>query len=512
MVRWWIARAGLFLWVFAVVALSGPGRIDIVDGHIRYEVARSLVAHGDPVIRDPDAWFTVFPGRDGRRYSTYRFPQSAAGVVAILASDATGPLSEARRRFAFSLIGAVACGVLAVTYATVFRRLGQTPRASFAWAAAGIFCTPSWFYGTSTYDDILGTAAVVLAVVVALTSRHRHSLAGALAAGLALGLAFNCKQPLGIFVLPVVAAIRDPRLGRRGQWGRVAIIAALLAAGVAAYEAFDWYKFPPGSTPDQSELFKRYDPVWSGDPVFALVALTISLGTGVFFYNPPLLIALLGFKHWNDADRAFSLALAVAAMVFVVFIASLSFFKGDPTWGPRYLTPVFAVLWILAPAGALRLRRGMVVGLLMLGLLVQLGALSLDPLRLRVERASPSRPIVSALEVYFHPAYSHLLNRPREIIDVLATSGETARYRSPGPVVDLGITVAHLAEMGPAAVHKDHVLNSFRPWWASLGHLDLDSSNINVKFCLITLGLIALAGLILLVAGVHESDRRETSG
>ena len=281
-----------------MVALSGPGRIDIVDGHIRYEVARSLVEHGDLVIRDPDAWFTVFPGRDGRRYTTYRFPQSAAGVVAILTSDATGPVSESRRRFFISLIGAVACAVLAVTYAAVFRHLGQTPKASMAWAAAGIFCTPSWFYGTSTFDDILGTAAVVLAVAVALTSRHRHPLAGALAAGLALGLAFNCKQPLGVFVLPVAAANRVPGLGWRAQWGRIAIIAALLAAGVAAYEAHDWYKFPPGSTPDPSVLLEKYGPVWSGDPTFALVALAISLGTGVFFYNPPLLISLIGFRSW----------------------------------------------------------------------------------------------------------------------------------------------------------------------------------------------------------------------
>ena len=86
MARWWIAQAGLFLTVFAVVALSGPGRIDIVDGQTRYEVARSLIDHGDLVIRDPNIWFAVFPGRDGQRYAKYRFPQSLAGTIAILSS------------------------------------------------------------------------------------------------------------------------------------------------------------------------------------------------------------------------------------------------------------------------------------------------------------------------------------------------------------------------------------------------------------------------------------------
>ena len=52
MLRWMMALAGLFLAVFAVVALSGPGQFDISDGWVRYEVARSLVEHGDVNIRD----------------------------------------------------------------------------------------------------------------------------------------------------------------------------------------------------------------------------------------------------------------------------------------------------------------------------------------------------------------------------------------------------------------------------------------------------------------------------
>ena len=39
-----------------------------------------------------------------------------------------------------------------------FRRVGLAPGAALLWALGGVFCTPSWFYGTSTFDDILGTA------------------------------------------------------------------------------------------------------------------------------------------------------------------------------------------------------------------------------------------------------------------------------------------------------------------------------------------------------------------
>src|SRR5437762_12007681 len=103
-IAWPTALVGQFLLVFALVALSSPGRIDIVDGQTRYEVARSLVEHGDSVIREPDTWFRVHPGRDGKKYTPYRFPQSGLGVLAIWLADATGPVSELRRHFFFNLI------------------------------------------------------------------------------------------------------------------------------------------------------------------------------------------------------------------------------------------------------------------------------------------------------------------------------------------------------------------------------------------------------------------------
>ena len=298
MVRWWIAQAGLFLTVFAVTALSGPGRIDIVDGQTRYEVARSLVEHGDSVIRDPDVWFAVFPGREGQRYAKYRFPHSVIGMIAILAADYSGPINEGRRHFYFTMIGAVASAILAVVYASFFRHLGFGSRASLLWAAGGIFCTPNWFYGTTTFDDILGSTAVVLALVTALASRRYHPCAGATVAGLAMGLAFNCKEPLGIFILPVLSAVYDPDLGWQSQWHRLAIIISLLVLSVAIYLGYDLYKFPPGSTAGHAEIMKNYAPIWTDNPVVALLVMSFSLSAGVPFYNPAILICLSGFRAW----------------------------------------------------------------------------------------------------------------------------------------------------------------------------------------------------------------------
>src|ERR1051326_5684625 len=125
--RWLLGLAGLFVLVFALAALSGPGRIDTVDAQTRYEVARSLVEHGDSIIRDKGTWFNVYEGRDGDRYSLYRFPQSGLGVAAIWAADLTAPTAtigaarEMRRHFFFLLTSAFCGAILALTYALWFR-------------------------------------------------------------------------------------------------------------------------------------------------------------------------------------------------------------------------------------------------------------------------------------------------------------------------------------------------------------------------------------------------------
>jgi hypothetical protein len=505
MVRWWIAQAGLFLTVFAVTALSGPGRIDIVDGQTRYEVARSLVEHGDSVIRDPDVWFAVFPGRDGRRYTKYRFPQSVAGVAAILTADCSGPVNEGRRHFYFTMISAFASAALAVVYASLFRHLGHEPRASLLWAAGGAFCTPSWFYGTSTFDDILGSAAVVLAVAAALASRRRHPWARATVAGLALGFAFNCKEPLGIFVLPVLAAMVDPELDWRSQWSRLALVVSLLVLSVAVYLGYDLYKFPPGSTTGHAAIMKNYAPFWSGHPEVALLAMSLSLGAGVPFYNPPILICLFGLRAWWSGEKLFCLSLSVAIAVFILVISSLTFFKGDPAWGPRYLTPIFAILWIFAPAGSRLVRKWVVVAALGLGLVVQINALCIDPHRLYVEHGLPSSFYVSAPGLYFNPAISHLLNRPREIVEVLSSQRDRADRYSPSPTPTFTFPVIDFVEKGPAAIRKYHVLKGFRFWWASFRYLDRSSRPVDMTRSVVFLVVVAVTGLILQVISVPSS-------
>jgi hypothetical protein len=511
---WWgVALVGEFLFVLAAVALSGPGRIDIVDGQTRYEVARSLVEYGDSVVRDPEVWFWVFPGRAGQRYTPYRFPQSVLGAGAIVIADATGPVSEGRRHFFFTLISAFACALLAVCYALWFRRAGLAPGAALLWSLAGVFCTPSWFYGTSTFDDILGTAAVVGAVCVAFLSRRRLPLPGAAAAGLLLGVAFNCKEPLGIFVLAVLAANKDRARPWRGQFGRVLLVLAGLALGVLTYVAYDAYKFPPETKATLAQLQASYVPFWPGNlgaVAAAVFGLALSPGAGMFWYFPPLVLCLCGLRRWWPAEKWFCRAVLAGCAVFFGFLCCLTFFAGDPTWGPRYLTPVFGVLWLFAPAGAASLWPGFRKFLLGAGVFVQLLALGVDPHRLYIQRHLTAAFYYDLSPwLYGDSAVSHLLNRPREIAEVLNPDRPASAAFTPAPSPTFAFPVINrIYDEGPAAIHKYHVLNSLRPWWASQWHLAPDDRPVDLLGTLLLLTGTALAGLGLMAVAVRGTRGR----
>ncbi len=495
--RYRLALAGAFVFVLAVVCLSGPGRIDILDGLTRYEVSRSLVEHGDSVVRDERIGFLVFHGRDGNRYTTYRFPHSMLGAVAIWVADWMGPISEPRRHFFFSCIGAVACASLAVIYAAWFQRQGQSPWAAILWALAGVFCSPLWFYGTTTFDDCLGALAVVAAVVIAHGSRRSRPSVGAALSGMLLGLAFNCKPPLAIFLLPALAGNANEQLPLRCQRARIAWMLAGLGVGIAAYIGYDLYKFPPGATNIAQEM-SGYAPLWPGRPLFGLLGLTISPGAGALWYWPPVCIALYGMFRWRHRDRWFVPWSIAAVAIYLVFISTLSFFVGEPAWGPRYLTPAFGVLWLFAPQGAAAMRRRTVFALLAAGLAVQLSALSVETVRLYIEKQWPLERFLNDRWFYFRPLDAKIVNRPREIFDILTDRGSpTAKFSSAAEP-----TFPVTASRRPIDVREYQVLNTLRPWWISQRRLDVADRPVDLKAALETLVGLALSGLALMAIGL----------
>jgi hypothetical protein len=543
--RWATALTGLSLLVFAVTALSGPGRIDVCDGQTRYEVSRSLVDHGDCIIRDKYVWFAVLPGRDGELHTNYRIPHSAMGVVTIWLADITGPTTETRRQFFFSFIGSLMCALLAIAYALWFRHLGHSIPGSLGWAAAGIFCTPNWYYATSTFDDLLAASPGVAAVVAAFLGRDRRPLLGAASAGLLLALAFNFKQPMGAFVFPVLAACYRPSLGFNRQLIPMGLALGGLALGIVWQVGYERYKFPPDTCDIDAMVEKNYGPMWKPIPALGLASFVASPSAGVFWHCPTLVLSIAGWFRWRQKDHWFTDAVLFSSMLFTVFLCFLVFFKGEPSWGPRYLTPLFALWWLFAPLALHWIRKPMLVTVLTAGCLVQLLALSVDPLRLFHEKCLPFDYYRFFPWLVFDPAASHLWQRPREILVILNTHEREPEF-APGPTPTYAPTtasrglfvvsstlgllaslpdqtpfaaVAALPLRGPVIARQQseeilrryHVFSSFRPWWSSQLYLSPEERPVDFKSALMFLIGLGSSGLALMAFACSHRRRPATA-
>src|SRR5688500_16497269 len=70
---WLIPGSAILVLVSAVYVLTNPGRIDIIDGQLRYEVLTNLLNYGRPTIEDPALVWASVEGLDGNRYTGYGF-------------------------------------------------------------------------------------------------------------------------------------------------------------------------------------------------------------------------------------------------------------------------------------------------------------------------------------------------------------------------------------------------------------------------------------------------------
>src|SRR5262249_25613058 len=155
------------------------------------------------------------------------------------------------------------------------------------------------------------------------------------------------------------------------------------------YKAYDWHKFPAGTAATNVEYQRQFGAMFTPNPVPGLLNLALSPSAGVLWYAPTLLLCVGGWLAWRRQQPRLCAAVLAASLLYAFFLCFLTFFKGEPCWGPRYLTPVLALWWLFVPADLARLRRPSVRWLLGLGLLVQLLALSVDPQRLLLRLPLP---------------------------------------------------------------------------------------------------------------------------
>ena len=369
-------EVGVFLFFLALYALSGPGRIDMIDGQYRFEVSWNLVESGRPIVRD--VFLKARTGLDGARYSYYGPAASVAAAPLVALGYVFGGEDGELARFLFSFTSAVfAAGTLALLLHW-WLRMGFSARKALAWTGVVGLATLLWPLATSTFDQgqhaffILAAAYTGSRAVVEPNCKRWALLCGLCAGGLLL------YQLTYAVVAPVLAISllgeRRP-LDLRPAWPRLAIFAAAFAGCAALAGLYNTLRF--GSPLDIGAIPGH--PGF-GNPIVGALGLLLSPGKGVLWFSPVMALQLWSLRHLLGAKPVLAAtAIGVAACHFLL-IASMTFYGGDWCWGPRYWVTTLPLLALGLPylQFGSQARRWAARTLVGTGLLVQLAGLSMD--------------------------------------------------------------------------------------------------------------------------------------
>ena len=493
-----VTALGVSVFTAAIYIATGPGRIDIIDGQYRFEVAKNIVDDWSIQLRDPFLGDAI-NGLLGT-YSPYGLSGSLTGVPLVAIANWIGAPSQDRQQFFFSftsgILGAATAGVLFL----FLLDLTVPPRRALWWTLIACFTTLAWPVATSTFDQTQHGFFVLLACMLAFLSAQRKSRWLAAAAGGSLAFLVN-YQITYIILLPTVAiaALAAPGAtmdDRKLGFERAILVGFVGALGVLVWVSLNNFRF--GTLLAGVQMNPRHPPAL-GNPFIGGPALLVSPGKSLLLYSPPTLVALIGLVTLFRRERRLGQAIVATCLLYFAMIASLTFYGGDWCWGPRYFAAVLPLMALGFPFVELRtgVARAAVRLVLGAGLAVQIMAVSIDHHRFFYGRSLPTFFWYTRPGYYF--THSALFDRPGEILaSMKGVPAEATDFR-PGPYSGM-LTYAVFGGWGypelPAAewMRRYQVFWLPRPWPLWMRAVPHDQL-VGLPWALATLGLMAGAGL-----------------
>lgn len=508
-----LCMAGLFLSLLATFALTSAGRIDIIDGQLRYEVAANWLDSGEPVLRDPalvGGILTVTTERGS--YAVYNAGSSVTPMPLMLLSRLLPSHTIERDRFAFSMIGPIFGAAVAALLVLGYGMLGLSLARSIMWAAITSLSTLWWPGSVTVFDQNQHAFFLFTALLLAWHSGRSSSFGFAALAGCIAGLLVTFQESyillLPLIGLPVLA--KSPATGtsaptlqqplERPDILRYLVFALFCGAGLVLFASFNYWRFGALLQP------KRYDDpdVFSGNPVAAFFSLLVSPGKSIFLFSPTVLLAFFGFRGLFVRAPTLVVTIGGLTIVHLLVVIQVAFFGGDWCWGPRYLlilVPLWALMFPFAPD---RLRRQIVFATIGVGLVVQLMAISVDYQRFFFEHNLA--PFFWRDQwVYFKR--SQFLSRPGEIFTLLR-NGIPAEARQFSPTPSEQITYAPFgprnARDGSRWVRLFTVFHTPRPWPFWMGAVQPERRPVNRLVLGTSCAAMLVVGVGLIRVGLRQ--------
>jgi len=552
--NWWIA-GGIFLFVLSLYVLTSPGRIDIVDGQARFDVAYNWIVTGRPVFRDPwlGPYFAV-TGRDGLQYSYYGAPASVLAMPLMWLGLSKSAPDIQPSQFLFSLTSSIFGAGIAPILFLFYLELGATTRRALAWTLVGSFATYVWPIANSTFDNAQHAFFAITAVYLGFLGARRKSASYALLGGLMAGV-LVLYQEYFLLIIPalalstlewksrddafVTAPFTTPQsaMGRvvsavkqifQPAWGlvraacegpgearssciRYCLFGAAASAGVVLSLAYNDLRFGSWLDDGKIRIMAQGRVPFLGNPLAGFLTLLVSPGKSVFLYSPPLLLAVMGVRQLWGRKPELVAAIGASSLILLLFISCISFAGGDWCWGPRYLAPLLPLWALFLPfTVGVNVRRDLALAVIAVGFLVQALALSVENQRFFFETRLDDYFWAEDSWTYFKR--SALFARVGEVASLSEGAPPTAQFFNSIPMPDwstytiLGPPVGMPRDLAPQWIRNYKIFFLPRPWPLWMCSLPPSLRAIDIRSWLLGLMSMALAGMGLIHRGLRNAE------
>jgi 4-amino-4-deoxy-L-arabinose transferase-like glycosyltransferase len=356
------------------------------------------------------------------------------------------------------LTNAATTALSALLLFLMLRRLNYARGVALAAGLAFGLGTMAWPYARYLFSESLAGLGLIASAYFLLRYRDEPGTTSLLLTGTGLGVALLARLNNAIvapFLGLVLLAYLYRQQGR--QWRRylrpvilfgLPVLAALIVVG--------WYNWARFGSP----LTTGYLPEETFSTPFleGLYGLLLSPGRGLFWYNPLLFAAILGWIPFFRKHRTEALLVAAVVLSNVAFYASWFLWWAGHAWGPRFLVTVlpFAALPLAGAFQAATRRRWLWAGLAALAL----ASLAVQVLGVAVDFNLYLEDVYAELGLYqpatlFELGYSPLLQQWRYLrsgnLDIAWARGETLNWLAFG----LGLLVEGIASLALWAAWRE---------------------------------------------------------
>ena len=353
----------LFLFFFSIYTFTMSGWIQYGDEMEKYRVAQSIVERGDFSFR-PTAQRNVI-GVGGRTVSGYELGQILVEVpfyaLGKLAS-AFFPVPDSNwlTMLWVGLMNPLVTALVMVVFLKTAETLGLTCRTALGLTCALGLATIVFPYSGSFAREPLLTLFLLLSLFTALrfgkTCANRWLWLTGLATGYMIFTKFIQGIVIPVFILYFLVVIwqREHRHSASRTQTTLAMLKGVfvyLLPGVILLAVQSLYAFMRFGTFTSGLAGLQGNPIaWItyllpfGNPPEAIVGLLLSPEKSMFLYSPPIILGLIGWWRWFQAQRREALLILLLGLVEFALVTLRYDWDGGTFWGPRYLiqiTPLF---------------------------------------------------------------------------------------------------------------------------------------------------------------------------